>query len=44
MTEPEYGSPEYWAQQRPDTAAVIRGDAVMSTGSGTSGLIGWPRA
>lgn len=30
MTEPERGTPEYWAIHRPDGAAVIHGDAVLT--------------
>jgi hypothetical protein len=27
MNAPEYGTPEFWAQSRPDAAAVIHGEA-----------------
>ncbi|MWA01568.1 AMP-binding protein [Actinomadura sp. LD22] len=32
MTEPEHGTPEYWAKARPDAAAVICGDQVLTYG------------
>jgi long-chain acyl-CoA synthetase len=32
MNDPEQGTPEYWAQTRPDGPAVIHGDAVMTYG------------
>jgi long-chain acyl-CoA synthetase len=30
VNEPEQGTPEFWAQRRPDAPAVIHGDAVMT--------------
>ena len=30
LNEPEKGTPEYWAESRPDAAAVVRGDSVMT--------------
>jgi long-chain acyl-CoA synthetase len=30
LSEPEYGSPEHWANERPDTVAVVAGDAAMT--------------
>jgi long-chain acyl-CoA synthetase len=32
MSAPEHGTAEFWAQSRPDAAAVIHGDAVLSYG------------
>jgi long-chain acyl-CoA synthetase len=32
MNEPEQGTPEYWAQTRPDAPAVIKGDEILTYG------------
>jgi non-ribosomal peptide synthetase component F len=32
MSAPEHGTPEFWAQSRPDAAAVIHGDAMLTYG------------
>ena len=32
LNEPEVGSPEFWASQRPDAVAVIKGDTSMTYG------------